>query len=234
MKKVMYLMIGFSTFLFHSCVDPEDYVWNSGISPNDIIRFKGVIPDTVNADSISDIDMSVQLFINDQSARTVKFETDNGTFSNDQSTQTQTANAERIASAVLNVSTKPGNSLIKAYVLDTIKIEKNVYFRKSYPDSLMLDAVNNVVQSNGTLNCTLTLLKYSGFPSRNQNIIFSAIDTSNGSGGSLVVQGSISPGIPINLTFTPKPNYIGSVRLKATLFKDDGSTLDSEFLVKVE
>jgi hypothetical protein len=209
-----------------SCAKDSAYTLNSGLAASSIISFSSIIPDSVFADSASTMTIRVNVNPQTDSVEMITLTTTDGSINGQGRSATVVTNLDRYVDFVLKAGQVPGPVLLRATVLTTNIADTVISFATSYPDTVILQVSSNLAK-NTSATFSVNLLRYSGYPSVNQKIVFSALDSTGAFQGSFTALAAFSPGNPYNVTYTPSTNFAGHIKLQASVIKTDGTMIQS-------
>ena len=144
-----------------SCTKEDDeFALNNpdGFTPNDIIYFKTIDSQNVEADGVSQSTVSIQIHPEaDISYRQIILTTTVGKFANGQKTDTIVANAEGIGYFTITSET-PNHARITATVR-SFTVAATIDFRPALPDDLLIDADHFVINNTQSVTITSNLMR---------------------------------------------------------------------------
>lgn len=220
-------------FLFISCVKTRDYTINDGLSPNDIIRISSINPIEAFADSSSEIVVRVEINRQSSGNQPITLTTTQGIINNATKSEIVTTNTNRYVDFKLKTGQTPGPVFLKATVLSDYSRDTIINFIKAYPDLIIIDPVKFTMEKNTSLAININLLRFKGYPSAAQNILYSVVSDNGEKVGTLTSFDPFRPGSITVATFTPNADYTGAAFIIVTVLKADGSKIESKVKITV-
>lgn len=218
---------------FLSCVKTSDYTINDGLQPNDIIAISSIEPVEAYADSSTEILIRVKINSNSSANHSVTLTTTEGSINGASKSESVTTNTDRYADFKLTTGQAAGPVFLKATVLSDYSRDTILQFLKAYPDSIIIKPEKYIADKNTELPVTINLFRYKGYPSRSQNIFYSALTPTGDDAGTVVAGSRFSPGNSIDAVFTPKQDYEGDVVITVTVLQENGSAKKNSVKINI-
>lgn len=234
MKQRLIFTLCITTFFISSCIKDEDYSINDKLAPDSIINIASIEPNGAFADSSTEI--IVRVTINKQSSanQPITLTTTQGLINNSSKSETVTTNTDRYVDFKLKTGQIAGPVFLKATVLTDYSRDTIINFLKAYPDSIIINPEKFIIDKNTTLALEVNLFRYNGYPSLGQNVFYSAVSNNGAIVGRVTTSTGFSPGNVIDATFTPNTDYIGEVFVVVSVFKTDGTKMESRVKITVQ
>ncbi len=234
--KIKYITLVCCVILFYfiSCVKNTDYVINDGLNVNDIIRISSISPMTASADSSTQITIRVSINSKTDSAENVTLTTSSGTVNGISKSESMSVNVNKYADFVLKTGQISGPLLLRASVLGSYFRDTILTLSIAYPDTIIVQPDNYIVTAGASSNAKINFIRYQGFPSRDQTIFLSSLDSSGNVMGQFTTTDSFNPGSPLNAVFTPLAGYTGRATLLAILIRKDGTRITGQTNVNIQ
>lgn len=220
--------------LFTSCIKNSDYIINQGLAPDNLIKITSITPATALADSSTQITIRVSINNTTDSAKSVTLTTSAGIINGKSNSETMSVNLNRYADFVLRTGQVAGIISLRASVLTTFYRDTTISLGVAYPDTLILKPDSYSMTKGSTLNVGINLLRYSGFPSNNQTILLSSLDSAGNNIGQFNYAGTYSPGSLLTGTFSAPSNFAGKATLQIVLVKKDGTKMSNKSIITIQ
>ncbi len=91
-----------------------------------------------------------------------------------------------------------------------------------------------MIPKNTELSVSVTLFCNIGFPSKNQSLLFSALDSAGNPIGSFATTGNFIPGNILKANFHPVEDFTGYGFLKVFVVREDGSRITGSAKINVQ
>jgi hypothetical protein len=231
MNKIIFLVI---VIIFFACAKNSDYVINKGLSPDDIIKFTSITPDSAYADSNSQVIIRVSVNPNTDTPQDVTLTTDKGIINGKSASETMTTNLNRYVDFVLTAGQLSGPVFLRTTVASSYTRDTTLIFGKAYPDTIIIRPDAFTVSAGSTLNVNIDLLRFKGYASKDQNIFLSALDSTGNEIGQFTYSESFVPGAPLSAVFSSPSTYTGKAVLKTIVVRDDGSKIAAQIKITIQ
>jgi hypothetical protein len=228
MRIIFFSCLFFCIVLLSACIKNSDYVLNQGLKSEDIIKISLINPGTLLADSTTQTNIRVYINPSADSTQNVTLTSSGGLINGKSTSETMSVNLKRYADFILKPGQNAGFVTLRATVLNNYFIDTVLSFGVAYPDTVIVKPNAFSVLKGVLLPVSINLVRYSGFPSKNQTVLLSAIDSIGNPIGQFNYAGAYNPGNLLNGSFVAPLTFTGQVTLQASVFRKDGSKVISK------
>jgi hypothetical protein len=224
------------TFLFFmvSCIKNSDYIINNGLNPDNIVSITSINPIDASADSATQILIRVKINSNADSAQAVILTTSSGIINGKSKSETANVNVSRYADFILTTGQTYGPVALRASVLGSYFKDTIITLAPAYPDTIIVLPDNYNIPKGSASNSKINFVKYQGYPSKNQTILLTSLDSTGNIMGQYIYSDSFNPGTSLKAVFTPLANYTGKATLKVVLIRKDGTRIFGQTQINIQ
>jgi len=224
-KDALILFVLSIQVLLSSCTKNSSYIINSRLMADDIVKISSIAPIIALADSNSQIIIRVNVNSNADSAQNITLTTNEGIINGKSKSETLLTNLSRFGEFVLTTGQSPGPVTLRASVQGSYFRDTIINFTKSYPDSIIVQPDEFIISKNAEVNVSVNLFRNKGYPSKNQTLLLSSMDSTGNSTGKFITIGDFVPSQILATKFIPEQDFIGKVKLNVFIIREDGSKL---------